>query len=84
MDGARVLFSKDISDTRFESLGVGNNFIFSVKAPRYITHIKRLREVEEPIANFFASGVLQLKNKLGSILRKNSHSIARLYIITKK
>lgn len=43
-------------------------FVFSVKAPRYITHIKRLREVDEAIANFFASGVLELKEKLGPIL----------------
>lgn len=44
------------------------NFVFSVKAPRYITHIHRLNDVEEPIANFFASGLLQLKEKLGAIL----------------
>jgi uncharacterized protein YecE (DUF72 family) len=43
-------------------------FTFSVKAPRYITHILRLREVEKPLANFLASGVLQLKEKLGPIL----------------
>lgn len=45
-----------------------DSFIFSVKAPRYITHIRRLRDVEEPIASFFASGVLELKEKLGPIL----------------
>jgi uncharacterized protein YecE (DUF72 family) len=45
-----------------------DNFVFSVKAPRYVTHIKRLRDVEIPIANFFASGPLQLKDKLGPIL----------------
>lgn len=45
-----------------------DNFMFSVKAPRYITHIRRLNDVEEPIANFFASGVLELKEKLGAIL----------------
>lgn len=44
------------------------DFIFSVKAPRYITHIKRLRDIEEPLANFFASGVFQLKEKLGPFL----------------
>ena len=43
-------------------------FVFSVKAPRYITHILRLREVHKPMANFFASGVLELKEKLGPIL----------------
>lgn len=45
-----------------------DDFVFSVKAPRYITHILRLREVEKPIANFFASGVFNLKQKLGPIL----------------
>ena len=45
-----------------------DNFIFCVKAPRYITHIKRLNDVEEPIANFFASGIFELKAKLGAIL----------------
>ncbi|MBT2371290.1 DUF72 domain-containing protein [Pseudomonas fluorescens] len=43
-------------------------FVFSVKAPRYITHILRLRDVHKPMANFFASGVLELKEKLGAIL----------------
>lgn len=45
-----------------------DDFIFSVKAPRYVTHIKRLRDVEKPIEKFFASGVLELKEKLGPIL----------------
>ncbi len=44
------------------------SFVFSVKAPRYITHMRRLREVEEPVANFFASGLFNLKEKLGPIL----------------
>jgi uncharacterized protein YecE (DUF72 family) len=44
------------------------DFLFSVKANRYITHILRLNEVEKPLANFFASGVLQLKEKLGPFL----------------
>ncbi len=43
-------------------------FVFSVKAPRYITHIRRLNDIEEPMANFFLSGVLELKEKLGPIL----------------
>ncbi|SDS56202.1 Uncharacterized conserved protein YecE, DUF72 family [Halopseudomonas litoralis] len=45
-----------------------DDFVFSVKAPRYITHIKRLRELTEPLANFFASGPLQLEHKLGAFL----------------
>ena len=42
-------------------------FVFSVKAPRYITHIQRLKEVEAPLANFLASGILKLGPKLGPI-----------------
>ena len=45
-----------------------SNFIFSIKGPRFITHIRRLRDVEKPLANFFASGVLGLKEKLGPVL----------------
>jgi uncharacterized protein YecE (DUF72 family) len=44
------------------------DFVFSVKAPRYITHMRRLRDVEAPLANFFASGILKLGGKLGPIL----------------
>lgn len=44
------------------------HFVFAVKAPRFITHIKRLREVEIPLANFYASGVLRLGGKLGPVL----------------
>ena len=44
------------------------NFVFSVKGPRFITHMKKLRGVEAPLANFFASGVLALGEKLGPIL----------------
>ena len=43
-------------------------FVFSVKGPRFITHMLRLRGVEQPLANFLASGVLALKEKLGPIL----------------
>ncbi|MDB6061399.1 MAG: hypothetical protein JWM78_1502 [Verrucomicrobiaceae bacterium] len=43
-------------------------FVFSVKAPRYITHILRLRDVKIPVANFFASGLFNLQEKLGPIL----------------
>ncbi len=45
-----------------------DNFIFSVKANRYITHVKKLKNPEIPMANFFASGVLNLKEKLGPFL----------------
>jgi len=45
-----------------------DDFVFSVKGPRYITHILRLRNVLKPMANFFASGVLALGARLGPIL----------------
>lgn len=45
-----------------------DHFIFAVKAPRFITHIRRLREPLIPLANFLASGVLRLGPKLGPIL----------------
>jgi uncharacterized protein YecE (DUF72 family) len=44
------------------------DFRFSVKGPRYITHIQRLREPETLLANFLASGVLLLAEKLGPFL----------------
>ncbi|HJU27282.1 MAG TPA: DUF72 domain-containing protein [Rhodanobacteraceae bacterium] len=45
-----------------------NGFVFAVKAPRFITHVKRLRGIEAPLANFFASGVFELRQKFGPIL----------------
>lgn len=44
------------------------SFVFAVKGGRYVTHLKRLRDVETPLANFFASGVLNLGKKLGPVL----------------
>ncbi|MGV3660300.1 MAG: DUF72 domain-containing protein [Prosthecobacter sp.] len=44
------------------------DFIFSVKGSRFITHLRRLRDVEGALANFFASGILLLKEKLGPLL----------------
>lgn len=45
-----------------------DDFVFSVKGGRYITHILRLGNVDVALANFFASGVLALGHKLGPIL----------------
>jgi uncharacterized protein YecE (DUF72 family) len=42
--------------------------VFAVKGPRYITHMLRLKEFEQPLANFFASGPFALGRKLGPIL----------------
>lgn len=44
------------------------DFIFAVKAPRYLTHMLRLKGIEEAAANFWAQGVLRLGPKLGPFL----------------
>ncbi|WP_372356916.1 DUF72 domain-containing protein [Xanthomonas sp. NCPPB 3443] len=44
------------------------DFVFSVKGPRFVTHMKRLRDCEQALANFFASGILRLGAKLGPVL----------------
>lgn len=45
-----------------------DDFVFSVKGPRFVTHLKKLADVRVPVANFFASGVLALGPKLGPVL----------------
>ena len=45
-----------------------DGFVFAVKGSRFITHMKQLRVVEAPLANFFAQGVLRLEAKLGPLL----------------
>ena len=45
-----------------------DGFVFAVKAPRFITHLKRLKDVGTPVANFMANGLLRLGPKLGPIL----------------
>ncbi|PZR55490.1 DUF72 domain-containing protein [Xylanimonas oleitrophica] len=43
-------------------------FLFAVKGGRFVTHMKRLRDVRTPLANYFASGVLALGDRLGPVL----------------
>jgi uncharacterized protein YecE (DUF72 family) len=43
-------------------------FVLAVKGSRYITHMLRLANCQTPLANFFASGVLRLGEKLGPVL----------------
>jgi uncharacterized protein YecE (DUF72 family) len=45
-----------------------NDFVFAVKGSRFITHMKKLRDVEDALANFFAQGILRLGKKLGPVL----------------
>ncbi len=47
---------------------VPDDFLFAVKGPRYLTHMRRLNDVAVPLANFIASGLLRLGSKLGPIL----------------
>jgi uncharacterized protein YecE (DUF72 family) len=43
-------------------------FVFAVKGGRFITHMKKLADVDTALANFFASGPLALGGKLGPVL----------------
>jgi uncharacterized protein YecE (DUF72 family) len=45
-----------------------DGFVFAVKGSRFITHMKQLRDIEAPLANFFAQGILRLGDKLGPLL----------------
>jgi uncharacterized protein YecE (DUF72 family) len=45
-----------------------DDFLFALKGGRFITHMRQLVDVETPLANFFASGVLALGAKLGPVL----------------
>ncbi|MBA3652251.1 MAG: DUF72 domain-containing protein [Chthoniobacterales bacterium] len=45
-----------------------DNFLFAIKGARFIIHMKKLRDVRVPLTNFFASGVLRLREKLGPVL----------------
>lgn len=56
------------SSFRLWTASTPDEFVFSVKAPRLITHMYKLRNVEPALANFFASGLLELGPKLGPIL----------------
>ncbi|GGY03420.1 DUF72 domain-containing protein [Massilia dura] len=44
------------------------DFIFSHKGNRFITHMRRLRDPAPSLSNVFASGVLALREKLGPFL----------------
>jgi uncharacterized protein YecE (DUF72 family) len=43
-------------------------FVFAVKGSRFISHMKRLKDVERPLANFLASGLFNLREKTGPFL----------------
>ncbi|RKS72695.1 uncharacterized protein YecE (DUF72 family) [Motilibacter peucedani] len=45
-----------------------DDFVFSVKGSRFITHMKKLAGVEQALTTFFESGVYELGPKLGPVL----------------
>jgi uncharacterized protein YecE (DUF72 family) len=53
---------------RAEATAARAGFVFAVKGGRFVTHMKRLRDVDVALANFFASGVLALGPTLGPVL----------------
>jgi uncharacterized protein YecE (DUF72 family) len=53
---------------REEATAAREDFVFAVKGGRFVTHMKRMKDVEVPLANFYASGVLALGPALGPML----------------
>lgn len=47
---------------------VPDDFRFAIKGSRFITHNKKLLDIEVPLANFLAQGLLKLGPKLGPFL----------------
>lgn len=45
-----------------------DDFVFSIKGSQFITHVRRLENVETALANFLAQGMLCLGRKFGPIL----------------
>jgi len=45
-----------------------DDFLFSIKGSRFITHMKKLRGIDQAFSNLLASGLLALGPKLGPIL----------------
>jgi uncharacterized protein YecE (DUF72 family) len=43
-------------------------FVYAIKGSRYITHLLRLKNIEKPLANFYAQGLFLLREKTGPFL----------------
>ena len=67
INGAHYSLQRPSSFARWAE-ATPDDFLFAVNGPRYITHMLRLRNVDVPLANFLASGLLRLGAKLGPIL----------------
>ncbi|MEU5696369.1 DUF72 domain-containing protein [Actinosynnema sp. NPDC020468] len=55
------------ADFRAWHAATPDDFVSAVEGGRFITHMKRLRDAEEPVRTFFASGALELGAKLGPV-----------------
>ena len=44
------------------------DFVFTLKGGKFVTHLRKLKEPRQGLANYFASGLLRLREKLGPIL----------------
>ena len=64
----RSFYSLVEPDTYRTWAATGGDVVFAVKGGRFITHVKRLGDVETALANFFASGVGELGDRLGPVL----------------
>jgi uncharacterized protein YecE (DUF72 family) len=53
---------------RWIELTPERGFVFAVKGSRYITHNLKLRNAEQALANFYASGILLLGRRTGPFL----------------
>jgi uncharacterized protein YecE (DUF72 family) len=52
------------------------SFVFALKGSRFITHNKKLRDIDGALANFFASGPFALREKLGPIVWQLPETLA--------
>lgn len=64
------------SDYRAWRDAAPRGFVYAIKGSRFITHNKKLNDVETPLANFFASGVLELREMMGPFLWQLPASLA--------
>src|SRR5262245_14342837 len=54
-----------------------DDFVFSLKGPQFATNRRILAEAGPSIDRFFKSGVLELKSKLGPILRSEERRVGK-------
>jgi len=67
INGSFYALQKPESYTKWRS-ETPEDFVFAIKGGRYITHMKRLLDARDGLANYFAAGTLALGPKLGPIL----------------